>query len=387
MAEPLLSVRDAEQVAAGLLPRDVWDFVAGGSEAEVTLAANRAALDAVFLMPRVLAGITACDPGTMLVGCRSALPVAVAPMSYQRLIHPEGEIGMARAAREAGIPLALSMMSSCLLEEVAAVGGTLWLQLYLLRDRGQVADLIQRAEAAGCRALMLTVDVPRMGRRLRDMRNGFALPPEITAANLRNDAATIVHRPSTGASGVAVHTNHVFEPSLSWADVSWLRERTRLPLVLKGILHPTDAQRAAESGVSAVVVSNHGGRQLDGAVASITALPGVCAAVDGRCEVLLDSGIRSGTDVLRALSLGAGGVLLGRPALWGLASGGARGAAQVLSLLAEELTEAMTLAGCPDVGSARLLQTTALAADLTAAGGLHPHLSSLPHALTRAIRA
>jgi len=364
MAEPLLSVRDAEQVAAGLLPRDVWDFVAGGSEAEVTLAANRAALDAVFLMPRVLAGITACDPGTMLVGCRSALPVAVAPMSYQRLIHPEGEIGMARAAREAGIPLALSMMSSCLLEEVAAVGGTLWLQLYLLRDRGQVADLIQRAEAAGCRALMLTVDVPRMGRRLRDMRNGFALPPEITAANLRDDAATIVRRPSTGASGVAVHTNQVFEPSLSWADVSWLRERTRLPLVLKGILHPADAQRAAESGVSAVVVSNHGGRQLDGAVASITALPGVCEAVDGRCEVLFDSGIRSGTDVLRALSLGAGGVLLGRPALWGLASGGARGAAQVLSLLADELTEAMTLAGCPDVGSARLVQTTALTAEL-----------------------
>jgi len=168
MAEPLLSVRDAEQAAAGLLPRDVRDFVAGGSEAEVTLAANRAALDAVFLTPRVLAGITACDPGTMLVGCRSALPVAVAPMSYQRLIHPEGEIGLARAAREAGIPLTLSMMSSCLLEEVAAVGGTLWFQLYLLRDRGQVADLIQRAEAAGCRALMLTVDVPRIGRRLRD---------------------------------------------------------------------------------------------------------------------------------------------------------------------------------------------------------------------------
>jgi len=242
MAEPLLSVRDAEQAAAGLLPRDVRDFVAGGSEAEVTLAANRAALDAVFLTPRVLAGITACDPGTMLVGCRSAQPVAVAPMSYQRLIHPEGEIGLARAAREAGIPLTLSMMSSCLLEEVAAVGGTLWLQLYLLRDRGQVADLIQRAEAAGCRALMLTVDVPRMGRRLRDMRNGFALPAGITAANLRDDTATMVGGTSAGSPGVAVHTNQVFEPSLSWADVSWLRERTRLPLVLKGILHPADAQ-------------------------------------------------------------------------------------------------------------------------------------------------
>ena len=358
MAEPLLCVRDAEHAAAGMLPRAVRDFIAGGSEAEVTLAANRAALDAVFLTPRVLAGITAADPGTMLVGCRSALPIAIAPMSYQRLIHPEGEIGLARAAREAGIPLALSMMSSSPLEEVAAVGGTLWFQLYLLRDRGQVAELIRRAEEAGCRALVLTVDVPRMGRRLRDMRNGFALPPEISAANLRDEAARLVRRPAAGASGVAVHTNEAFDPSLSWADVTWLRERTRLPLVLKGILHPDDARRAVEYGASAVVVSNHGGRQLDGAIASVTALPGVCEAVNGRCQVLLDSGIRSGTDVLRALSLGASGVLLGRPALWGLASGGARGAAQVLSLLADELTNAMALAGCPDVGSARLLSAT-----------------------------
>jgi 4-hydroxymandelate oxidase len=275
---------------------------------------------------------------------------------------------MARAAREAGIPLVLSMMSSCPLEEVAAVGGTLWQQLYLLRDRGQVAELVQRAEEAGCRALMLTVDVPRLGRRLRDMRNRFALPPGITAANLRDDAATLVRRPSSGASGVAVHTNQVFEPALSWADVAWLRDVTRLPIVLKGILHPADARRAADSGVSAIVVSNHGGRQLDGAVPSITALPAVCAAVDGRCEVLLDSGIRGGTDVLKALALGASGVLLGRPALWGLASGGARGAAAVFSLLADELGEAMTLAGCPDVGSARALCTAAPAADLATAG-------------------
>jgi 4-hydroxymandelate oxidase len=361
MAGPMLSVRDAEEAAARVLPRDVQDFIAGGSEAEVTLAANRAALDAVFLTPRVLAGITACDPGTMLAGCRSALPMAIAPMSYQRLIHPEGEIGLARAAREAGIPMALSMMSSCLVEEVVAVGGTVWFQLYLLRDRGQVADLIQRAEEAGCRALVLTVDLPRIGRRLRDMRNGFTVPPQITAANLRDDAASMAGPPSAGASGLAIHTNQVFDPSLSWADVAWVRERTRLPLILKGILHPEDARLAADSGAAAVVVSNHGGRQLDGAVASITALAGVCEAVDGRCEVLLDSGIRSGTDVLRALSLGARGVLLGRPALWGLASGGARGAAQVLSLLAEELTEAMTLAGCPDAGSARSLHITALA--------------------------
>jgi len=353
MAESLLCVRDAEAAATRILPADVRDFIAGGSEAEVTLAANRAALDAVFLTPRMLGGITACDPATVLVGCQSALPVAIAPMSYQRMVHPEGELGMARAAREAGIPLTLSMMSSCPLEQVAAVGGTLWQQLYWLRDRGQVIDMIQRSEAAGCRALVLTVDVPRLGRRLRDMRNNFALPPGVTAANLDDEAAGMLHRPAAGASGVAMHTNHAFDPSLSWDDVSWLRAATRLPLVLKGILHPDDARRAVEHGANAIVVSNHGGRQLDGAVASATALPGVCEAVQGRCEVLLDSGIRGGTDVIRALSLGASGVLLGRPALWGLASGGAPGVARVLSLLAEEVTETMHLAGCPDVASAR----------------------------------
>lgn len=356
MAEPLMCVRDAEQAAARVLPADIMDFIAGGSEAEVTLGANRAALEAVFLTPRVLTGITACDAGTTLAGCRSALPVAIAPMSYQRMVHPEGEAGMARAAKEAGIPLTLSMMSSRALEEVAAVGATLWQQLYWLRDRSQVTSMVRRAEEAGCAALMLTVDVPRMGRRLRDMRNGFTLPPDVTAANLRGPDAALLHRPAAGSSGVARHTNQVFDPSLGWPDVAWLRDMTDLPLVLKGILDPADARRAVEHGASAIVVSNHGGRQLDGAIASAAALPGVCEAVKGSCEVLLDSGIRGGTDVLKALALGARGVLLGRPALWGLASGGPEGAARVLALLAEELTEAMLLAGCPDVASARGLR-------------------------------
>jgi 4-hydroxymandelate oxidase len=356
MAEPLLSVRDAEQAAAQALPAEVRDFIAGGSEAEVTLAANRAALDAVFLTPRVLTGIKACDASTTLVGCRSALPVAIAPMSYQRMAHPEGEIGMARAAKEAGIPLTVSMMSSSPLEEVAAVGATLWQQLYLLRDRGKVTEMVRRAEESGCAALMLTVDVPRMARRLRDLRNAFVLPAGVTAANLKGPEAALLHRPAAGSSGVAEHTHKMFDPAVSWADVSWLREATQLPLILKGILDPADARRAVEHGASAIVVSNHGGRQLDGAVASAAALPAVYDVVKGRCEVLLDSGIRAGIDVLKALALGASGVLLGRPALWGLASGGAPGAARVLSLLGEELTEAMHLAGSKDVAAARKLR-------------------------------
>ena len=356
MAEPILAVRDAEQAAAQILSADIRDFIAGGSESEVTMAANRAALDAVFITPRVLTGITGSDTSATLVGCQSAVPAALAPMSYQRMVHPDGEVGMARAAKEAGIPLTLSMMSSFPLEEVAAVGATLWQQLYLLRDRGKVTEMVRRAEEAGCAALVMTVDVPRMARRLRDMRNAFVLPAGVTAANLKGPESALLHKHAAGTSGVAAHTHKMFDPSVSWADVSWLREQTELPLVLKGILDPADARRAVEHGASAIVVSNHGGRQLDGAIASATALPAVRDVVKRRCEVLMDSGIRGGLDVLKALALGADGVLLGRPALWGLASGGAPGAARVLSLLGEELTEAMHLAGCPDVTAARNLR-------------------------------
>jgi 4-hydroxymandelate oxidase len=353
----LLSVQDAEQIGARALPRDVRDFVAGGSGGEVTLAANRAALDRVQLVPRVLNDVSACAVATELAGCAASMPVAVAPMAFQLLVHSDGELGLAHAARQAGIPFAASMLSSYPIEEIAAVGAATWLQVYWLRDRAQVLDLIRRGEQAGCRALILTVDVPVMGRRLRDLRNGFAFPPGVTAANLSDGAATLGDTRVAGSSAAAVHTAQAFDPSLSWKDVGWIRDQTDLPLVLKGILDPRDARRAADMGVDGLIVSNHGGRQLDGAVASITALPAVCDAVAGRCEVLLDSGIRSGTDVLKAMAMGASGVLLGRPALWGLANGGARGAAAVLTLLKEELTGAMALAGCPDLAAVRELHT------------------------------
>jgi 4-hydroxymandelate oxidase len=353
---PLLTVQDAEQAAGRVLPRDVRDFVAGGSGAELTLAANRAALDRVHLVPRVLTDVSACTPAAEIGGCVASMPVAIAPMAFQRMVHPDAEPGLAQAARAAGIPFTAPMLSSTPLEDIAAAGAHTWLQLYWLRDRAQVTDLIRRGEQAGCRALMLTVDVPVMGRRLRDLRNGFAFPPGITAANLTDDAAALGGTRQAGSSAAAVHTAHAFDPSLNWDDIAWLREQTSLPLMLKGILDPRDARRAATAGADAVVVSNHGGRQLDGAVPSITALPAVCEAVSGRCQVLMDGGIRSGTDVLRALALGASGVLLGRPVLWGLASG-TPGAHRVLSLLREELTGAMMLAGCADVAAVRRLST------------------------------
>jgi 4-hydroxymandelate oxidase len=339
-----------EELAAALLPADVRDFVAGGSGSETTLRLNGSALDAVTVYPRVLAGVSTPDPSTTLLGTPAAMPVAVAPMAYQQLVHPEGELALAQAAAAAGIPYIISTLSSQPMEKIAAEATT-WFQLYWLRDRSMVASLIDRAAQAGCTALMVTVDVPVMGRRLRDVRNSFQLPSEIVAANLVG-ARTEAHVGVAGSSAVATHTAAAFEPSLSWRDLEWIRERSDLPLVVKGILDPRDARRAVEIGAGGIVVSNHGGRQLDGAPASIDALAGVVEAVD--CEVLLDSGIRSGTDVLRALALGASGVLVGRPLLWAMA---VDAAAEALGLLSEELTQAMMLAGCATVADVAELTT------------------------------
>jgi 4-hydroxymandelate oxidase len=358
MTDLLVSVVDAERLAEACLPVHVRDFVAGGSGAELTIAANLAALADVHLVPRVLTDVSACDPTATLVGCEAKLPVVVAPMAYQKMVHPDGEVALATACARAGIPYTATMLSSATIEEIATAGGCLWSQIYWLRDRGVVIDMVRRSEAVGCRALVLTVDVPVLGRRLRDLRNGFTLSDGVRAANLASglDAGQDLAA-APGQSAVAVYTRAIFDPSLNWSDVAWLAEQTSLPLILKGILGPDDARRAAEVGVAGVVVSNHGGRQLDGAVASVTALPWVIEAVAGRCPVLLDSGVRGGLDALKAVALGAAGVMLGRPALWGLAIGGADGAARVLELLDEELRLAMALTGCPDLDTVRTLRT------------------------------
>jgi 4-hydroxymandelate oxidase len=352
MTPPAFRVADFEALAAEVLDPAVRDFIAGGSGDELTLRRNREALDGVALLPRMLAGVAAPDTAATLPGGPAAMPVAVAPMAYQRLCHPDGEVAAAAAARAAGIPFVAGTLSSRAIEEITATGATTWFQLYWLRDRGLVTDLVRRVEAAGCTALVVTVDVPVMGPRLRDRRNGFALPPWVTAANLATGTGA-AHRARAGTSAVAEHTRTAFDPAVTWADLARLREQTTLPLVVKGILDPRDAVEAVRAGADAVVVSNHGGRQLDGVAASVTALPAVVDAVSGRCQVLLDSGIRSGLDVLRALTLGADAVLLGRPVLWALAVDGEPGVRQALTLLHEELCEAMVLAGCATVAAAR----------------------------------
>ena len=365
-AVPLTCLDDLATAAKAVLPRDVWDFVSGGSGTESTLAANRAIFDQLHVVPRVLTDVSTSTTAVELVGTQVRLPFVIAPMAYQRLLHPEGELAAARATAAQGIPFTISTLSSHPIEDIAAIGGLTWFQLYWLRDRGLVTELVKRAEDSGCRALMVTVDVPRMGRRLRDIRNNFALPVHVTPANFTPDAARGAHDRQIGASAVATYTNLAFDPTLSWDDLAWLRERTRLPLLLKGVLDPEDAKLAVSLGVTALVVSNHGGRQLDGAVTSIDALPAVRDAVAGSCELLLDSGVRCGTDVLKALALGASGVLLGRPVLWGLAVDGENGVRAALTLLDEELRTAMALSGCPDLPSTRRLRVVA---------GPYPHLA------------
>jgi 4-hydroxymandelate oxidase len=352
------SIADLERLAAEVLPADVRDFVAGGSGGESTLRANRAALDRILIEPRVLRDVSGCTTATTLLGRPSRLPVATAPVAYQRVLHPDGELATARAAAAAGVPFTASTLSSVAIEELTAAGGDVWFQLYWLRDTARTLDLVRRAEDAGCTAIMLTVDVPWMARRLHDLRNGFTLPPHVRAAHLDTGRAAHTHRPDVSA--VAAHTAQAFSAALTWDTVALLRRSTRLPVLLKGILAAADARRATEFGIDAIVVSNHGGRQLDGALPSIDALAEIAPAVGGACEVLFDSGVRTGTDVLRALALGASGVLVGRPVLWGLAAAGEAGVSRALELIGAELRDALGLSGCATVAAAASLRTTGL---------------------------
>ncbi|GAA2365722.1 alpha-hydroxy acid oxidase [Dactylosporangium salmoneum] len=342
----ILTAADYRNPAQRLVEPDVWDFIEGGAEDERTVAANLRAFDRVRLRPRVLAGVSEVDTAVSLFGRDYATPIGVAPTAYQRLIDADGEVATAKGAGAAGALFVVAMFASRTIEDIAAASSSgLWLQLYWLRRRDVLQSMAERAEAAGYDAIMLTVDVPRMGRRWRDVRNGFTIGGDVAAVNIEAGVMAAAHERDEGSSAVARHTAATFDPGLVWSDLAWLRGRTRLPLVLKGILTAEDATLAVAHGADAIVVSNHGGRQLDGAVASLDALAEVVGAVGGAIPVLLDGGVRRGADALAALALGAHMVLLGRPPLWGLAAGGAEGVAGVLRATTDELAHAMALAG------------------------------------------
>jgi 4-hydroxymandelate oxidase len=351
--DDLLNLDDMQRAAEAVLPRGSFDYYAGGAGDEVTLHANRAAYAEVFLRPRVLAGLAAIDTRTMVLGSEVSMPVLLAPVAFQKLAHADGECATARAAGRAGTLMTVSTIASTALEDVAqAASGPLWFQLYVYRDRAITRELLRRAKVAGYRAIVLTVDTPVLGRRERDFRNGFRLPDGVRIANFAHleDKVAGVSGWREGSSFWA-YVHQLLDGSLDWKAVDWLRQRTDLPIVVKGVLHPDDARRAADAGAAGVVVSNHGGRQLDGAMATIDALPEVAAAADGRLAVLMDGGVRRGVDVVRALARGARAVLIGRPYLWALAAGGEQGVVAALDLLRREVELAMALCGCPRVAA------------------------------------
>ncbi len=341
----LANLDDFEAAARARLLPLAYDYYAGGSYDELTLADNQAAFRRRRLVYRVLRDLSGRTLATTVLGQPVSMPVLLAPTAFHRLAHEEGEVATARAAAAQGTVMILSTLSTCTLEAVCGAGGTVWFQLYVYRDRGATRALVERAEAAGCRALVLTVDAQLWGRRERDVRNRFSLPPGLECVNLGGTA--MARLPSAGeGSGLSAYVTSLFDPALSWKDLAWLASITRLPVVVKGIVHPDDGRLAVEHGAAAVVVSNHGGRQLDTAVATLDALPAVAEAVAGRIEVLLDGGIRRGSDVVKALALGARAVGVGRPVLWGLAVAGQPGVELVLARLRDELDVVMGLCGC-----------------------------------------
>jgi 4-hydroxymandelate oxidase len=336
-----------------------YDYYAGGAGDEATLRDNEAAWRRIRFRPRVLVDVSSVSTDVELLGTHLPSPVVLAPTAFQKLAHPEGEVAAVRGA--GGHLYVASTLSTVSIEEIcAAAAGPVWLQLYVFRDRELSRDLVQRAEAAGCTGLCLTVDVPVQGNRERDARNAFVLPPHLEMANFSGrgqaamapagGAASGHANPAGSRSGLDDYIEAQFDAALDWSAVGWLASLTRLPLILKGIQHPEDGRRAVDAGARGVVVSNHGGRQLDGADATARILPEVVASVEGRLPVLVDGGIRRGSDVARALALGARGVLVGRPWLWGLAAAGARGVAHVVNTLDAQLARTLALLGARTPG-------------------------------------
>jgi isopentenyl diphosphate isomerase/L-lactate dehydrogenase-like FMN-dependent dehydrogenase len=322
-----------------------FDYVVGGANDEWTLRENRAAFERWILRPRMLVDISHVTTATTVLGIKSSMPLFVAPTAFQRTVHPDGELAMARGAAAVGVPMCLSTFATATIEEVAeaAPDAPRLFQLYWSSDRGFVRDVVERAEAAGFGAVVLTVDLPRLGRRERDLRTRFEVPEELPVP-------TFLALAEAARAVSPEDISWAVDDKLTWRDLEWLRSVSSLPLVVKGILTAEDALLAAEAGAEGVVVSNHGGRQLDGVAASLDALPEVVEAVGERTVVLMDSGIRRGTDVVKALALGAQAVLAGRAPLWGLAVGGADGVEHVLELLRDEIELALALCGCTSPG-------------------------------------
>lgn len=364
------TIEDLRRIARRRLPRGVFDYIDGGAEDELTMAANAMAYRRITFSPRILRDVSEVDISSSLLGRKLAYPLVLAPTGFTRIADPAGELAVARAATRAGLPYALSTLGTRSIEEVAEAGGDrLWFQVYTWRDRDLVANLIRRAAGAGYEALCLTVDTAVLGRRERDVRRGFTLPPKVGVSTIFDgilhpgwawnfvtsepivfaNVAGMSVGDGTDAISLAQYVGSQFDPGLSWDDVEWLRSHWDGPIVVKGIQSVGDAVIAADRGVEAIAISNHGGRQLDFAPATLDLLPAIVDAVGEKTEVICDGGVRRGSDIVKALALGADAVMVGRPYLYGLGAAGEAGVDQVLTNFGSEMRRTMALIGCTSV--------------------------------------
>ncbi|XP_019621696.1 PREDICTED: hydroxyacid oxidase 2-like [Branchiostoma belcheri] len=352
-SDSLVCLRDFEKYAEEHLDRNAWGFFSAGAEGCQTLRDNEEAFRRLRLRPRFLRDVSVRDMSTTVLGQRIDMPIGISPTANQGLASPEGEIGTAKAAAQFQTCMICSTYSNFTMEDImnCSPHGLKWFQLYVRPDRETTAGLVRRAERAGYRALVLTVDLPIVGRRYPDLRHGFSMPPHLKVANLRHVDLNKNKKDRNKALDYGFGgPDQSSDSALSWKDVAWLRSISTLPIILKGILTAEDARLAVQQGVDGILVSNHGGRQLDGVPATIEALPEIVEAAGEKLEVYMDGGVRTGTDVLKALALGARAVFIGRPAVWGLCYKGQEGVAKVLNILKEELSLAMALSGCSSLG-------------------------------------
>ncbi|MBI2790873.1 MAG: alpha-hydroxy-acid oxidizing protein [Gammaproteobacteria bacterium] len=337
-----VAVADYRLLAKRKLSKNTFDFIDAGACDEITKRNNKEAFDNISLRPLCLRDVSSIDPSVSLLGTKISSPILIAPTAFHQLVDKQGEVASAKAAQSCGIPMVVSSMSNISLEDIAtnSMNNNLWLQIYILKNRDLTEALIRRAEKAGYKAIVVSVGTPVTGKRDRDVRNQFTLPPGLSTGNFN----------STVNSEVIYHfTAHEFDPSLTWQDIEWVKSITILPIFLKGILNPMDAENACHLNISGIVVSNHGGRQLDTSEATITVLPDIVKRVAGRTMVLMDGGITRGTDIFKSIALGADAILIGRPVLWALALHGEKGVEAMLNILKDEFEITMKLTGCPHI--------------------------------------
>ena len=343
--DDILDIKEFEQYAQNKLPKNITAFFSSGAGDEITLRENVSAFDRIKLLPRVLKNVEERSLSTTVLNQSVDFPLLIAPMAFQRLAHPEGELAVAKAAQEHNVIMAVSTLSTYSFKEIkenASINNSLWFQLYIYKDREITKNLVQLAEAAGYRGIVLTVDAPIYGKRIKELHHPIILPSTFEIKNLQDAGLNLKNVPLTKLMG---YLASLLDPSITWDDVSWLRSITSLPIILKGIMNPKDVQIAIEHNIEALILSNHGGRQLDTTLSSIEVLKLVKDSSEGKLEIILDGGIRKGIDILKALALGAKAVMVGRPILWGLAMGGEEGVKRVLTILKSELDLAMTLCG------------------------------------------